>query len=45
MEAIASGEIMEEHPEDKYWPSYLIFGTIWLKTNPTSFQLLLMTRR
>lgn len=26
-EAIASGEIIEEYPEDKYWPSYLIYGT------------------
>ncbi len=25
-EAIASGEIIEEYPEDKYWPSYLIYG-------------------
>lgn len=25
-EAIGSGEIIEEYPEDKYWPSYLIFG-------------------
>jgi Domain of unknown function (DUF4258) len=23
-EAIANGEIIEEYPEDKYWPSYLI---------------------
>ena len=25
-EAIASGEIIEEYQEDKYWPSYLIYG-------------------
>ena len=25
-EAIANGEIIEEYPEDKYWPSYLIYG-------------------
>jgi len=25
-EAIASGEIIEEYPEDKYWPSYLVYG-------------------
>jgi hypothetical protein len=25
-EAIGSGEIIEEYPEDKYWPSYLIYG-------------------
>ncbi len=24
--AIANGEIIEEYPEDKYWPSYLIYG-------------------
>jgi hypothetical protein len=26
-QAIADGEMIEEYPEDKYWPSYLIFGT------------------
>jgi hypothetical protein len=26
-EAIANGEVIEEYPEDKYWPSYLILGT------------------
>jgi Domain of unknown function (DUF4258) len=25
-DAIANGEIIEEYPEDKYWPSYLIYG-------------------
>ena len=25
-EAIADGEIIEEYPNDKYWPSYLIYG-------------------
>jgi hypothetical protein len=25
-EAVANGEIIEEYPEDKYWPSYLIHG-------------------
>ncbi len=25
-EAIAKGEIIEEYPKDKYWPSYLIYG-------------------
>lgn len=25
-EAIASGEVIEEYPDDKYWPSYLIYG-------------------
>jgi hypothetical protein len=25
-EAVANGEIIEEYPEDKYWPSYLIYG-------------------
>ncbi len=26
LEAIANGEIIEEYPNDKYWPSYLIYG-------------------
>ena len=25
-EVIANGEMIEEYPEDKYWPSYLIYG-------------------
>lgn len=25
-EVIANGEVIEEYPEDKYWPSYLIYG-------------------
>jgi uncharacterized protein DUF4258 len=25
-EVLANGEIIEEYPEDKYWPSYLIYG-------------------
>jgi hypothetical protein len=25
-EAVANGEIIEEYPEDKYGPSYLIYG-------------------
>ncbi len=25
-EAVANGEVIEEYPEDKYWPSYLIYG-------------------
>jgi hypothetical protein len=25
-EAIADGEIIEEYPKDKYWPSYLVYG-------------------
>jgi hypothetical protein len=25
-EAIANGDIIEEYPDDKYWPSYLIYG-------------------
>jgi len=25
-EAIVNGEIIEEYPNDKYWPSYLIYG-------------------
>jgi hypothetical protein len=25
-ESMANGEIIEEYPEDKYWPSYLIYG-------------------
>lgn len=25
-EAIASGEVIEEYLEDKYWPSYLVCG-------------------
>jgi len=25
-EAIANGEVIEEYPEDKYGPSYLIYG-------------------
>lgn len=25
-EAIVPGEAIEEYPEDKYWPSYLLYG-------------------
>lgn len=25
-EAVGEGEVIEEYPEDKYWPSYLIYG-------------------
>ncbi len=25
-EVVSSGEVIEEYPEDRYWPSYLLYG-------------------